>query len=159
MCTTHPWTSSPNRTKHFLSHWGPARQTNQRKSVQWQAKETERASCSNCKGTHMKIKLYIYNKCVDILGSVPICSLVSGFSLCEPQGSQVSWYYMSSCGVLDLSGLLNSVPFCSTTLHEHHLTSCSQEGLPIEVEGHQLTHKTFNSKFVLLTRCTRIKME
>jgi hypothetical protein len=38
------------------------------------------------------------------------------------------------------------------------VTSWSQSGIPVG-EVHQLTHKTFNSKSVLPTRCTGIKME
>jgi hypothetical protein len=35
----------------------------------------------------------------------------------------------------------------------------SQIGLPVEGGEHQPTHKTFNSKFVLLRKFTGIKME
>jgi hypothetical protein len=38
-------------------------------------------------------------------------------------------------------------------------TSCSQSRLLVEGWGQQHTHKTFNPKFVLPTRCTGIKME
>lgn len=38
-------------------------------------------------------------------------------------------------------------------------TSCSQVRLPVEEGRHQPTYKTFNLKFVLLTRCARIKVE
>lgn len=38
-------------------------------------------------------------------------------------------------------------------------TSYSQLGLSVGVEGHQHTHKNFNAKFVLPTRCTRIKRD
>jgi hypothetical protein len=38
-------------------------------------------------------------------------------------------------------------------------TYCTQAGLPEEGERHQSTHKTFNPKFVLCTRCAGIKME
>jgi hypothetical protein len=37
--------------------------------------------------------------------------------------------------------------------------SCSKAGLQKEEEGHQSTHKTFNPKFVLPTKCAGIKME
>jgi hypothetical protein len=37
--------------------------------------------------------------------------------------------------------------------------SCSQVGLPVEEGRHQTPYKTFNLKFVLLTRCAGIKME
>jgi hypothetical protein len=35
---------------------------------------------------------------------------------------------------------------------------CSQEGLAVEEREYQSSHKTFNPKFVLHTRCTGIKM-
>lgn len=37
-------------------------------------------------------------------------------------------------------------------------TFCSQKGHPVE-GGHQLTHKIFNPKFVLPTRCAKINLE
>ena len=37
--------------------------------------------------------------------------------------------------------------------------SCSQADLPVEGKGHQPTHKTFDTKFVLPTRYTEIKMQ
>jgi hypothetical protein len=37
--------------------------------------------------------------------------------------------------------------------------SCSQVGLPGEGGGHQLAHKSSNPKFVLPTKCAKIKME
>ena len=38
-------------------------------------------------------------------------------------------------------------------------TSCSQTRVPVEEGRHQSTHKTFNPKSVLSTRCIGIKME
>jgi hypothetical protein len=38
-------------------------------------------------------------------------------------------------------------------------TSYSQEGLPVEGQGRQPTHKTSHPKFILPTRCAVIKME
>ena len=38
-------------------------------------------------------------------------------------------------------------------------TSYIQAGLPVVGQGHQLTHKTSNPKFVLPTRCAGIKIE
>jgi hypothetical protein len=38
-------------------------------------------------------------------------------------------------------------------------TSCSQAGLPVQGKEHQDIHKTFDSKFVLPTRCAGTKME
>ena len=37
--------------------------------------------------------------------------------------------------------------------------SCSQAGLPVEGIGYQPTHKNFNPKLFLLTRCAEIKTE
>jgi hypothetical protein len=42
---------------------------------------------------------------------------------------------------------------------ETEVSSYSQAGLPVEEGGHQPTHKTFNRKLVLPTRCIGIKME
>ena len=39
------------------------------------------------------------------------------------------------------------------------VTSYSQIRLQMEGGGHQFTHKSFDSKFVLPTRCAGIKME
>ena len=39
------------------------------------------------------------------------------------------------------------------------VTFCSQAGLSVERGGYQPTHKTFNPKFVLATRCAGIKIE
>jgi hypothetical protein len=38
-------------------------------------------------------------------------------------------------------------------------TSCSQVGLPVEEGKHKLMQKTFDSKFTLSLRCSRIKIE
>ena len=38
-------------------------------------------------------------------------------------------------------------------------TSCSQAELPEEGGGHQSTHKSFNSKSVLPTRCAGLKIK
>jgi hypothetical protein len=38
-------------------------------------------------------------------------------------------------------------------------TSCSQAELPVEGGGHKSTHKTFDPKCALPTRCAGIKME
>jgi hypothetical protein len=39
------------------------------------------------------------------------------------------------------------------------VTPCSQSGLPLEGEGQQPIHKTFNPKCVLHTRYARIKIK
>ena len=39
------------------------------------------------------------------------------------------------------------------------VTSYNQEGLSVEWREHQLTHRTFNLKFILSTRCAGLKLE
>jgi hypothetical protein len=95
-------------------------------------------------------------------GSRSSSSMLGGWwpSLCELPWSQVSWRCMSSCGVLDTSGLPTSIPKSSTRLPELPLMfACgslylSPVGLLEKGGGQQSTHKTFNLKFVLPTRCS-----
>jgi hypothetical protein len=44
-------------------------------------------------------------------------------------------------------------------MNTNGVTSCKKVGLPLENEGHQPTHKSFNPKFVLPTRYRGINME
>ena len=45
-----------------------------------------------------------------------------------------------------------TVPHYIGDIEPEEATSCSQAGTPAEPEGHQLTNKTFDPKFILFTR-------
>jgi hypothetical protein len=95
---------------------------------------------TTCLGTHMKTKLHICYKCVGDLGPAPACSLVGGPGSVVPPLFQARWLSGFSCGALDLSKLLTSIPHSSTKFPGLCLMfGCGSLHLSLSVAGGSLS--------------------